>query len=115
MKLALVVIAFLLTTPVLADVYGNNAGCALYLDAPGRTDQALIWFPGDRVEFNADICPITGMRQIGIGAHMVTLSCTNRDKTWESVYLVRAMTDSDDFDFAPEANPGERTKVSLCQ
>ncbi|CUH75878.1 hypothetical protein [Tropicibacter naphthalenivorans] len=107
----LALIALVLPAAALADgPYGNAPGCA---DGPAQ-DGAVLFHPGERIEFAETSCPITGVLQVGAGAMVLTLACSGEGETWEAYYMIETTAEGG-FAVYPEDRPEDRTELSQCK
>lgn len=96
------------------DVFGTMAGCARAAGMSDKSDGAITWFVGDRIDFHESSCPITGVTPVGSGATVVTVQCTGEGETWEDYYMIETTSDADRFVISPEQFPDIRSELTQC-
>ncbi|MEJ6396399.1 hypothetical protein [Yoonia sp. 208BN28-4] len=96
------------------DVFGTMAGCARAAGMSDRSDGAITWFVGDRIDFHESSCAISGSTPVGSGATVVTVQCTGEGETWENYYMIETTSDADRFVIYPEEFPDLRSELNKC-
>lgn len=104
---------FFVPVSAMAQIYGDDAGCALLAGEPLVTDN-LYLYDQTTVQRAESICPVTNALQAGSGATVVTVSCTGEGDTWQDHYMIITTADENTLLIHPEAYPEFITEIKVC-